>query len=221
MKHRHLNRHLKFWRLWAVVMAGALVAQNVLAQGVIKGDPVKAQQVVNQVCVACHAADGNSLIPANPILAGQHPEYTYKQLMNFKPQAGKPAERNNGVMAGMVATLSTEDMKNLAVYYAGQKPKSRAARDAALAKQGEAIYRGGVIGKNVPACAACHAPNGAGVPAQFPRLAGQHAEYTTAQLKAFRSGQRANDTAQMMRGVAAKMNDQEIAAVSEYIAGLR
>jgi len=220
MEHRHLNRHLKFWRLWAV-MAGAVVAQNVLAQGVIKGDPAKARQLVDQVCVACHAVDGNSTTPANPSLAGQHPEYIYKQLMNFKPQAGKPAERNNGVMAGMVATLSTEDMKNLAVYYAGQKPKPRAARDAALAKQGEAIYRGGVIGKNVPACAACHAPNGAGMPAQFPRLAGQHAEYTAAQLKAFRSGQRANDTAQMMRGVAAKMNDQEIAAVSEYIAGLR
>jgi cytochrome c553 len=220
MEHRHSNRQLKTWRLWAAV-AGALAAQTLFAQGVIKGDPAKAQQIVTQVCVACHAADGNSTTPVNPVLAGQHPEYTYKQLMNFKSQGGKPAERSNGVMAGMVANLSQDDMQNLAAYFAAQKTKPRAARDAALVKQGEAIYRGGVAGKGVPACAACHAPNGAGMPAQFPRLAGQHVEYTTAQLKAFRGGQRANDAAQMMRGVAAKMNDQEIAAVSEYIAGLR
>lgn len=212
--------HLKIWRIMAAV-AGVLTMQVALAQGVVKGDPAKAQQIVTQVCAACHAADGNSSIPANPILAGQHPEYAYKQLVNFKPQGGKPAERNNGVMAGMVANLSQEDMQNLAVYFAAQKAKPRAARDAALAKQGEAIYRGGVAGKGVPACAACHAPNGTGMPAQYPRLAGQYAEYTSSQLKAFRSGQRANDAAQMMRGVAAKMNDQEIAAVSEYIAGLR
>lgn len=220
MEHRQLTRDLKPWRLWAVV-AGVLAAQCVLAQGVIKGDPAKAQQIVAQVCLACHAADGNSAIPANPNLAGQHPEYTYKQLMNFKSQGGKPAERNNGVMAGMVANLSEDDMKNLAAYFAAQKVKPGVARDAALVKQGEAIYRGGVAAKGVPACASCHAPNGAGMPAQFPRLAGQHAAYTSAQLKAFRTGQRANDAAQMMRGVAAKMSDQEIAAVSEYIAGLR
>jgi len=220
MEHRHPNRTLKTWRLLAVA-AGALAAHSVLAQGVIKGDPAKAQQIVTQVCAACHAADGNSAIPVNPSLAGQHPEYTYKQLMNFKPQGGKPAERNNAVMAGMVANLSDDDLKNLAAYFAAQKIKPGVARDAALVKQGEAIYRGGVAAKGVPACAACHAPNGAGMPAQFPRLAGQHAEYTVGQLKAFRAGQRANDAAQMMRGVAAKMSDQEIAAVSEYIAGLR
>jgi cytochrome c553 len=215
-----MNRQPKTWRLWTA-MAVALVAPAAAAQGVIKGDPAKAQQIVTQVCTACHAADGNSLIPANPSLSGQHPEYTYKQLRNFKSQGGKPAERNNGVMAGMVANLSEDDMKNLAAYFAVQKAKPRVARDAALAKQGEAIYRGGIQAKGVAACASCHAPNGAGMPAQFPRLAGQHAEYTAAQLTAFRSGQRANDSAQMMRGVAAKMNDQEIKAVSEYIAGLR
>jgi cytochrome c553 len=220
MDHRRMNRQLKTWRLWTA-MAVALVAPAAAAQGVIKGDPAKAQQIVTQVCVACHAADGNSAIPANPSLSGQHPEYTYKQLRNFKSQGGKPAERNNGVMAGMVANLSEDDMKNLAAYFAVQKPKPRVARDAALAKQGELIYRGGIQAKGVAACASCHAPNGAGMPAQFPRLAGQHAEYTAAQLTAFRAGQRANDPAQMMRGVAAKMNDQEIKAVSEYIAGLR
>lgn len=220
MDHRRSNRQLKNLRFWAAV-AVALVAPVAVAQGVVKGDPAKAQTIVTQVCVACHAVDGNSAIPANPNLAGQHPEYTYKQLRNFKSQGGKPAERSNGVMAGMVANLSDDDMKNLAVYFAAQKPKSQAARDAALAKQGETIYRGGIQAKGVAACASCHAPNGTGMPAQFPRVAGQHAEYTAAQLTAFRAGQRANDPAQMMRMIAAKMSDQEIKAVSEYIAGLR
>lgn len=220
MDHRRSNRQLKNLRFWAAV-AVALVAPAAVAQGVVKGDLAKAQPIVTQVCVACHAVDGNSAIPANPNLAGQHPEYTYKQLRNFKSQGGKPAERSNGVMAGMVANLSDDDMKNLAVYFAAQKPKSQAARDAALAKQGETIYRGGIQAKGVAACASCHAPNGTGMPAQFPRVAGQHAEYTAAQLTAFRAGQRANDPAQMMRMIAAKMSDQEIKAVSEYIAGLR
>lgn len=220
MDHRHTIRQSRFWRL-CTATAVALVAPLALAQGVIKGDPAKAQPIVNQVCVACHAADGNSPTPANPSLAGQHPEYTYKQLVNYKPQGGKPAERSNGIMAGMVAALSDDDMKNLAAYFAVQKPKPRTARDAALAKQGESIYRGGISAKGVAACASCHSPNGAGIPAQFPRLAGQHAEYTLAQLKAFRAGQRANDQAMMMRTVAAKMSDQEMNAVSEYIAGLR
>lgn len=206
---------------WSVLVAGALLASTTLAQGVIKGDPAKAQQTVTTVCAACHGADGNSVIAVNPVLAGQHPEYTYKQLMNFKSQGGKPAERANPVMGGMVANLSEDDMKNIAAYFAGQKAKPRTARDAALAKQGEAIYRGGILAKGVPACSACHGANGAGVPAQFPRLAGQHSDYTSAQLKAFRAGQRANDPQQMMRGAAAKLSDPEIAAVAEYIAGLR
>lgn len=220
MKHPRPFRCADDWR--AVIFAFAVLAtQPVLAQGVIKGDAAKAQQIVTQVCAACHGTDGNSPAAVNPSLAAQHPEYTYKQLKNFKPQGGKPAERNNGVMAGMVANLSDDDMKNLAAYFASQKAKPRAARDAALAKQGEAIYRGGVPAKGVAACASCHAPNGAGIPAQFPRISGQHAEYSAAQLKAFRTGQRANDAGQMMRGVAARLTDQEINAVSEYIAGLR
>lgn len=213
-------RRVKNWRLW-VLAAGALLTLSAFAQGVIKGDAGKAQQIVTTVCAACHGADGNSAIPVNPSLAGQHPEYIYKQLMNFKAQGGKPAERVNAVMSGMVANLSEDDMKNLAAYFAAQKARPRAARDEKLVKQGEAIYRGGIAAKGVPACAACHAPNGAGMPAQFPRIAGQHADYMAMQLKAFRGGQRANDPAQMMRGVAGKMSDQEIAAVAEYIAGLR
>ena len=209
------------YRLIMAAVAGALISSLTHAQGVVKGDPAKAQQIVTQVCAACHGADGNSAISVNPSLAGQHPEYTLKQLVNFKPQDGKPAERGNAVMAGMVAGLSADDMRNLAAYFAGQKPKLRAARDPELVKLGQAIYRGGILDKGVAACASCHSPNGAGIPAQFPRLAGQHAEYTAAQLKAFRSGERANDPNRMMRGVAVKLSDREISAVAEYIAGLR
>jgi cytochrome c553 len=209
------------YRLIMAAVAGALISSLTYAQGVVKGDPAKAQQIVTQVCAACHGADGNSAISANPSLAGQHPEYTLKQLLNFKSQDGKPAERGNAVMAGMVASLSADDMSNLAAYFAGQKPKSRAARDPELVKLGQAIYRGGILDKGVAACASCHSPNGAGIPAQFPRLAGQHAEYTATQLKAFRGGERANDPNRMMRGVAVKLSDREISAVAEYIAGLR
>lgn len=209
------------YRLIMAAVAGALISSLTHAQGVVKGDPAKARQIVTQVCAACHGADGNSAISVNPSLAGQHPEYTLKQLLNFKPQDGKPAERGNAVMAGMVASLSADDMSNLAAFFAGQKPKPRAARDPELVKLGQAIYRGGILDKGVAACASCHSPNGAGIPAQFPRLAGQHAEYTAMQLKAFRSGERANDPNRMMRGVAVKLSDREISAVAEYIAGLR
>lgn len=198
----------------------ALLSSLSYAQG-IKGDSAKAQPIVTQVCAACHGADGNSAISANPSLAAQHPEYTLKQLANFKPRNGKPAERANPVMTGMVANLSAEDMANLALYFAGQKAKPRAASDPDLVKLGREIYRGGVLGKNVAACAACHSPNGAGIPAQYPRLAGQHAEYIEVQLKAFRSGDRANDANGMMRTVAARLSDVEIRALAEYVSGLR
>ena len=160
-------------------------------------------------------------MPVNPSLAGQHPEYIYKQLANFKSKDGKPTERSNPVMMGMAAPLSDDDMKNVATYYSSQIPRPRAARDPELVKQGQQIFRGGIAAKSVAACASCHSPNGAGLPAQFPRVAGQHAEYTAAQLKTFRTGERKNDLNGMMRTVAGKLSDREIAAVSEYIAGLR
>jgi cytochrome c553 len=197
----------------------ALFATVSLAQG--EPDLVKAQQLASQVCAACHAADGNSAQPANPVLAGQHAEYTLKQLTNFKPQDSKAAERPNPIMAGMVANLSAEDMSSLAAYFQMQKPAPRAARDAALVKAGQAIYRGGILSKSVAACTACHGPSGAGVPAQFPRIAGQFPEYTAAQLRAFRSGERANDPNRMMRAIAERLSDREIAEVAEYISGLR
>lgn len=207
---------------WTVTLAGLLMAAAATAQGLPKaGDLSKGQQIATQVCAACHAADGNSTQAANPVLAGQHAEYTLKQLQNFKPQGGKPAERPNPVMAGMVASLSADDMRSLAAFFETQKPKPRAARDPALVKLGQAIYRGGVLAKNVAACTACHGPNGAGVPAQFPRLAGQFPDYIASQLRTFRSGERANDPNRTMRAVAEKLSDKEIAAVAEYVSGLR
>ncbi|OGA65505.1 MAG: cytochrome C [Betaproteobacteria bacterium RIFCSPLOWO2_12_FULL_68_20] len=201
--------------------AAALFAGPALAQGAAKPDLAKAQSLAGQVCAACHGADGNSAAPANPKIAGQFPEYLFKQLVNFKPQGGKKAERENAVMSGMVANLSEADMKNLSAYYAGQKLKPAAAGDKELAALGQKLWRGGNVAAGVPACAGCHGPNGAGIPAQFPRLAGQYAEYVAAQLKAFKEGGRANDPSGMMRGVAAKMSEREIKAVAEYAAGLR
>ena len=186
-----------------------------------KADPAKGQVIASQVCVACHAADGNSIAPANPKIAGQFSEYLHKQLVNFKPEAGKKAERENAVMAGIVATLSPDDMKNLAAYYAAQKLKPAAAKDKTLAAAGQKLWRGGNVATGVPACAGCHGPDGSGIPAQYPRIAGQYAEYIEAQLKSFQQGQRANDTNGMMRGVAARMTDREMKAVADYAAGLR
>lgn len=192
-----------------------------------KVDPAKGQQIATTVCAACHNADGNSIIPQNPSLAGQHAAYVAKQLSNFKATTGKdgkpvPAVRNNAVMAGMAATLSPEDMKNIGAYYATQKPHIIGAKDKVLAEAGEKIYRGGVAATKVPACAACHGPNGAGIPSQYPRLGGQHADYTLAQLKAFRSGERAGDDAnRIMQAIAAKLNDTQMKQLAEYIAGLK
>ncbi len=205
----------------ATAVFGFLVVTPASAQFVIKGDAANGQEIAGKVCAACHGPDGNSPLAVNPSLAGQHAEYLYKQLSNFKSKDGKPAERNNAVMAGMAAPLSDDDMKNVSAYYAGQTARPRTARDPELVKQGQQIYRGGIAAKSVAACASCHSPNGAGLPAQYPRVAGQHAEYTAAQLKAFRAGDRKNDPNAMMRTVAAKLSDREMAAVSEYLAGLR
>ena len=206
------------YRLALATFACALLPTAASAQAV-KGDPAKAQPIVGQVCAACHAADGNSVLPANPSLASQQPEYILKQLLAFKSQNGR-AERPSPIMSGMVANLSNEDMANLAVYFADQKPRPFGASDPDLVQQGAAIYRGGILTKNVAACAGCHSPDGAGVPAQFPRLAGQHAQYVEAQLKAFRSGERSNDPNGMMQTIAARLSDHDIRAVAEFISGL-
>lgn len=193
--------------------AAAALSLSVHAQSA-KPDLAKGAAAYGNVCVACHAADGNSSTPANPKLAGQHPEYLVKQLQEYK--SGK---RQNAIMQGMAATLSDDDMRNIAYWLASQKPAPGFASDPALVKLGERIYRGGLADRGIAACAGCHSPNGAGIPSQYPRLAGQHADYTRVQLEHFRNGTRANNA--QMTGVAAKMTDREIKAVSDYIAGLR
>jgi cytochrome c553 len=203
--------------------AGMLVlsADPALAQKDAKPDLAKAQSIATQVCAACHAGDGNSTAPANPKIAGQFPEYLHKQLADFKPQPGKKAARENPVMTGMVANLSDADMKSLAAYYAAQKLKPAAAADKELAALGQKLWRGGNSATGVPACGGCHGPAGAGIPAQYPRLAGQYAEYIATQLKSFRDSARSNDQNGMMRGVAVRLSEREIRAVAEYAAGLR
>ena len=207
--------------LVAGAAVGLLWATQAAAQGAAKPDVAKGEQFAKQVCAACHAGDGNSAAAANPKLAGQIPEYLHKQLVNFKPQGGKKAERDNPVMTGMVASLSDGDMRDVAAYYASQKLRPAVAGSKELAAQGQKLWRGGNAASGVPACAGCHGPDGAGIPSQFPRLSGQFAEYVESQLKLFRAGGRANDANGMMRGVAARMSDQEIKAVAEYAAGLR
>lgn len=177
-------------------------------------DLAKGQAISTQICGACHTADGSRGSPANPIIAGQHPEYLVKQLQEFK--SGK---RNNPVMKGFASTLSDDDMRNVAAFYASKSAKPGFAKDKELVRLGERIWRGGIAEKAVPACAGCHSPNGAGIPAQYPRLAGQHADYSEAQMNAFRSGLRANSA--QMTAIAARLSDREIKAVSDYVAGLR
>ena len=199
------------------VCAGPLAA----AEPAVKPDSVKGQGIASKVCAACHGADGNSPTSANPKLASQVPEYLQKQLDNFKAAAGKRAERENPIMGGMAAGLSTADMRDVAAYYAAQRAKPGAVKTQDALALGRKIWRGGDMTKGLPGCAGCHGASGAGIPAQYPRLAGQYAEYTEAQLKAFRSGERRNDANRMMQAIAARMSDPEIRAVADYIAGLR
>jgi cytochrome c553 len=209
-------------RVLAISASVALLwAGAALAQDTAKPDPAKGQKIVSQVCAACHGPNGNSVAPANPKLAGQFSEYLYKQLRNFKAQGGKKAERENPIMAGMVANLSDADMRNVAAYFSEQKLRPDVARDKNLAAVGQKLYRGGNAATGVVACAGCHGPSGAGIPIEYPHIAGQYAEYVESQLKAFRSGARANDPNGMMRGVTARMTDDEIKAVAQYVAGLR
>lgn len=204
---------------FAILAASSAVvcAQQAGSKGPAKADTANGQKIAQQVCAACHAADGNSPTSANPRLAGQVPEYLVKQLANFKANA----ERKNPVMLGMATGLSPQDMRDVAAYYALQKPAAGSAKNKGTVDLGQKLWRGGDVARGLPACASCHGATGAGVPAQYPRLAGQYAEYTEAQLKGFRAGERANDPSRMMRAVAAKMTDGDIKAVADYIAGLR
>ena len=165
-------------------------------------------------CVACHGAAGNSTITQNPKLAGQHEAYIQKQLHNFKGP-----DRNNAIMTGIAKALGDDDVRNIAAFLEQQKPAPGSARNKNTVDLGKKIYRAGIAEKHVPACAGCHGPNGAGIPAQYARIAGQHQDYTIAQLTNFRTGTRANSA--QMTAVGKRMSDEEMQAVADYIAGLR
>jgi len=201
--------------LSSLLLAAALVAPASASETArARPDVAKGQAISANVCGACHSADGSRGSPANPILQGQHPEYLVKQLTEFKE-----GKRDNPVMKGMASTLSEDDMRNVAAFYASKDAKPGFAKNKESVALGEKIYRGGIADRAIPACSGCHSPTGAGLPIQYPRLRGQHSDYTEAQLVAFRSGLRKNSP--QMTGVAAKMNDKEIKAVADYIAGLR
>lgn len=207
--------------LLAAFASGLIIVAAQPARAASAAGPGRGKEIATTVCAACHSADGNSTIPGNPKLAGQGAGYLYKQLLNFKGAAGKPPERVNPIMNGMAAGLSDAEMKSLAAYYAAQKLVPEVAKNRETADYARQLYRAGDQAKGLPACAACHGPTGAGVPKQFPRLAGQFPEYTETQLKYFRSGERGNDSNKMMRAIAVKMTDPEIKALADYIAGLR
>jgi cytochrome c553 len=196
----------------AALLAGPVLAEEA-AKGPAKPDLGKGEEISKTVCAACHTSDGSRGIPTNPILQGQHADYLVKQLTEFK--AGK---RDNPIMKPMASQLSDADMRNVAAFYESKKAKPGQSKVKATVDLGQKIWRGGIAEKSVPACAGCHGPAGAGVPAQYPRLGGQHAEYLSAQLQLFRSGKRANSP--QMAAIAARMSDAEIAAVSDYAEGL-
>lgn len=198
--------------LFAACITLPVMADDVAPQA--KPDLAKGEATASQVCGACHTFDGSRGLPANPILQGQHAEYLVKQLVEFKS-----GHRTNAIMQGMASTLQPADMRNVAAFYASKTAKPGFAKNKDDLKLGEHIYRAGIASINVPACAGCHGPDGAGIPIQYPRLAGQHQDYLEAQLKAFRSGERANN--QAMIDIAHRISDAEIKAVSDYITGLR
>ena len=212
-------------RLLVLVAASslaAIAAAQTPAAPAPGASPERGKQIATQVCAACHGADGNSPTPANPNIAGQHADYITLQLAHFK--AGI---RANPIMQGMAAPLSDDDMRSLGLYFSQQKPKGLTAKSAEFAKTGQALWRGGDMASGVPACSACHGPSGAGIPKNYPRVAGQYADYAYAQLRAFRAGERGADKAgkdvngRVMHGVVANMSDEQMKAVADYAAGLR
>ena len=218
-----MGRFSLLWQaslLSAAVMSLPAGARAGEAEKVYAGDPAKGKEIAATVCAACHNPDGNSPTPANPKLAGQHAGYLFKQMKNFKTGPDGKPERVNAIMNGMIAPYDENQMKDLAAWFSSQPQAGGALKDRANLELGQKLYRAGDASKGLPACAGCHGPTGKGIPVQYPRIAGQYQEYLEAQLKAFRSGERANDPNKMMRMIAIKMTDAEIRAVADYIAGL-
>ena len=192
-----------------------LALSGLISTAAMASDP-EAGKAKSAACAACHGPDGNSTNPIWPSLAGQHASYIVKQLMDFKSGA-----RADSTMMGMVATLTEEDMKDLAAYYESQASKPVAYNDE-LIEKGEDIYRGGIAETQMASCMGCHSPSGEGNgPAAWPSLKGQHSEYLVMQLKNFQSGARANDSNAMMRNLVARMSEAEMQAVAAYISGIQ
>lgn len=185
-----------------------------------KVDPARGQQVASQICAACHGADGNSPVPANPRLAQQHYDYLYKQLLDYTVRQGqqKPA-RENAIMNGIASQLADDDKRHVSAWFASQSAQLDTARNKQTIELGQRIWRAGLPDKAVPACSGCHNPAGLGIPIQYPRLSAQHSEYVQATLRDFRQGVRRNNVA--MQDIAAKLSDAEIAAVADFVQGLR
>ncbi len=209
--------------LFVALLAVSSAASAVDAKpAVAKADPAKGATLYADgdaarglpACVSCHGAAGNSTIAANPKLAGQHEAYIYKQLVNFTAP-----ERNQAIMTTYSKMLTDEEKKNIAAYLSAQVAKPGAAKNKDTVEIGKKIYRAGIVEKNVPACASCHGAAGSGLPSQYPRLAGQHQDYTAAQLTTFRTGVRYNNAA--MTTIAKRMSDDEMKAVADYIAGMK
>lgn len=216
-----MNSSLALLRSALAALCLATLAAGTHAQpkAAAKPDPAKGKDIAGGACAACHGADGNSTIPANPKLAGQHAEYLVKQLADYaRPPTDKTA-RVNGIMAGFAAGLSADDRRHVAAWFASQSKSPGAASNKETLALGQRIWRAGLAEKNVPACAGCHGPTGAGVPIQYPRIAGQWADYTESQLKAFAAGTRRNNGSMME--ISARLSEAEMKAVADYAAGLR
>lgn len=199
-------------------MLAATTSCAALAAPPVTGDAAKGAVTASQICIACHGADGNGLTPPNPDfpkLAGKQPEYLLKQLKDFK--SGK---RKNDIMSSMVASLTPEDMANLALHFSAQKSTPGTVTDAGLLEFGKKFYTDGNPDQGVPACAGCHQPDGGGT-SVYPHLAGQYASYTYQQLKRFASGERDNDKGLVMQSLSMRMSEQEMKAVSEYVVTLK
>jgi cytochrome c553 len=215
-----LSSFVKLASLMALVCASLVHANDV--KPAVEADPAKGGNLYANgdasrgvlACVACHGAAGNSTITQNPKLAGQHEAYLKKQLYDFQGP-----NRNNAIMTGIAKALDDNDIRHLSAYLDQQKPAPGAARNKNTVELGKKIYRAGIAEKNVPACAGCHSPNGAGIPAQFARVAGQHQDYTVAQLTNFRTGARTNSA--QMTAIGKRLSDEEMQAVADYIAGLK
>jgi cytochrome c553 len=199
-----------------LILAGITVL--FLMSGTAVAGDAAAGKTKSAACGGCHGFDGNSPIPAYPKLAGQNEAYIVKQIHDFKANT----DRQNAIMMGMAAGLSDEDAADIGAYFQAQSVKEAAVFEADKIAAGRELYKGGDLQKGIPACQACHGPEGAGTAGiGYPQLGGQYVEYTLAQLKAFKDGSRKNDDKMLMRSIVEKLSEDDMVAVANYIASLK